>query len=538
MTGWLVQTLIGTTLAMLAVLALRGIVARLWGARVAYALWLLPALRLVLPPLPGWTALWAPIFRTQPEVTVGIVDPATAARFAELDLKAIEAAQVHAHASTPAMLSAPPPPAWTPDWPLLLLILWILGAALWFGWQMLRYRHFVGAALAQSELLSKRGGIEVRVSPRVDGPLAAGILRRRIFLPADFVQRYTSDERRLVLLHEGAHHDRHDLAANFAAIALVALHWWNPVAHWAYRAFRTDQELACDATVLAGASGAARHDYGRAVLKSVFTRTPAPMCALNHKTQLKQRIGMMKNRSFGPVRLALGGLFASTVIGGGLLLTAAGYVTPVAAVVPLAATAQIAAVARPAPVAPAAPVAPPAVRQTKRAAPAARPDGSPAAPIGLAYADIRSDGSVARAEAVANRAEAEADRAEAAADRAEAEAEAKADAATAMSERVAEDMVSKMDIDGMVRDSMNRARDRMIAKCEAKGAKVDRNADLGVIAMCGQNINEMVRVSLQSARASIQQSRDLSDRQRAKALSALDEAIGEIAKDPDFATKR
>lgn len=535
MTGWLAQTLIGTTLAMLAVLALRGVVARLWGARVAYALWLLPALRLILPPLPGWTALWVPVFRIQPDVNVGIVDPATAARFAEFDLKAVEAA----HAAPHAVLSAPPPAAWTPDWPLMLLMLWILGAALWFGWQMLRYRHFVGAALAQSELLSERGGIEVRVSPRVDGPLAAGILRRRIFLPADFVQRYTSDERRLVLLHEGAHHDRHDLAANFVAIALVALHWWNPVAHWAYRAFRTDQELACDATVLAGASGAARHDYGRAVLKSVFTRTPAPMCALNHKTQLKQRIGMMKNRSFGPMRLAMGSLFASSVIGGGLLLTAAGYVTPVAAVAPVApvaATSQVTAIS---PAAPAAPVSPPsAVRPSKRAAPAARPDGSRAAPIGLAYADIRSDGSVARAEAVANRAEAEADRAEAAAELSDAEVEAKAAAAFAVSEHVAEDMVSKMDIDGMVRDSMNRARDRMIAKCEAKGAKVDRNADLGEIAMCGQNINALVRVSLQSARASIQQSRDLSDRQRAKALSALDEAIGEIAKDPDLGGRR
>ena len=46
---WLVEALIGATLLMLLVLAVRKPVARLWGAHMAYALWALPALRMVLP---------------------------------------------------------------------------------------------------------------------------------------------------------------------------------------------------------------------------------------------------------------------------------------------------------------------------------------------------------------------------------------------------------------------------------------------------------------------------------------------------------
>ena len=46
---WLADTLIVTGLLIFAVLVLRRPVARAFGAQAAYALWLLPLLRLVLP---------------------------------------------------------------------------------------------------------------------------------------------------------------------------------------------------------------------------------------------------------------------------------------------------------------------------------------------------------------------------------------------------------------------------------------------------------------------------------------------------------
>ena len=504
MTPWLVQTLVGTTLAMLVVLALRGPVARLFGAHVAYALWLLPALRLVLPPLPGWTALWAPVFRLDAPMQVGIADPVMAARLA-----ALQAAEVQA---VPEMLAAPGM-HWSPDWPMLVLIVWITGSLLWFGWQMMRYRQFIDAAMAQSELLTHQGGIDVLVSRSVDGPLAAGILRRRIFLPADFLRRFTADERRLVLLHEGAHHDRRDIAANLAALAVVALHWWNPVAHWAYRAFRTDQELACDATVLAGASGATRHDYGRAVLKSVFTRTPAPVCALNHKTQLKQRIGMMKNRKFGSARLAIGGLFAVTVISGGLLLTAAGDAkAPKAAAAPVAAVAAVAAVA---------PV--PAEKPRTRVAVIVRKDeANPAREQRIVIRHL----TVAMADKTA------ADSAKLAANAAAAEAAANKVAHDAV--RAVSETIAGLDIDGVVRSALASDRSGMVVKCAAAGSPVDKDSDWGTLATCGPKMRDTIRTSLQSARERLSKVRGLTDSQRAAALSGLDEALTEIENDPNL----
>ncbi|MFX7620664.1 M56 family metallopeptidase, partial [Acinetobacter baumannii] len=79
---------------------------------------------------------------------------------------------------------------------------------------------------------------------------------------------YDADERSLALEHELAHHDGGDLIANWVALAVLAAHWFTPIAWYSFRAFRADQELACDARVLARRDPALRHAYGRAIVKS------------------------------------------------------------------------------------------------------------------------------------------------------------------------------------------------------------------------------------------------------------------------------
>ncbi|PXA83320.1 hypothetical protein DMC47_43965, partial [Nostoc sp. 3335mG] len=329
---WIVQTLIASTLLMAIVMMLRAPVTRAFGAKAAYALWLLPVLRMILPPLPGWRMLAIPVIYWAPHhKTVGLVDPDTAVRLVHQAVRS-EHAQIAAHLVPVApqvpvqMLVAPQPAPLLSGlgWAELLLAVWLGGAALWFGWQMIRYRAFLARAMRGARPLTRECGIDVLLSDHVDGPVAAGIVRRRIFLPADFMARYTPEERRLALVHEAAHHDRLDIQANLLGLAVLALHWWNPLAHRAYRAFRSDQELACDATVLADAQAGDRMAYGSAMLKSASARMPGVACALSHKAQLKQRIVMMARKPIGASRLALGGVIAVAAIGGGLLLTASG----------------------------------------------------------------------------------------------------------------------------------------------------------------------------------------------------------------------
>ena len=71
--------------------------------------------------------------------------------------------------------------------------------------------------------------------------------------------------RDMAIAHELEHHRGHDLLANIAAQPLLALHWFNPLAWWGWRAMRRDQEAACDARVVAGRARSERAAYAEVI---------------------------------------------------------------------------------------------------------------------------------------------------------------------------------------------------------------------------------------------------------------------------------
>ena len=325
MIGWLIETSLTTTVLLVLVLALRGPVARMFGAGWAYALWAVPAARLVLPPLPALT----------PDIVLPV------------------AAFIPA-----AMGSAAPPPvhAGPGQWVPLMLAVWAGGAVIFMTLQWLAYRDFLHrlGASARPARPPSYGGILTLVSQAVEGPLALGLFARRIVLPADFLRRYSIVERRLALEHELTHHRRGDIWWNMAATFVLALNWFNPIAWVAFRAFRADQELSCDAVVAARASDEERCDYARALVKSASRPGLIGACALNSASALKLRLRMMRRHRVSALR-SLGGLGALAVFtAAGFAVGAPDYVAaePAAgvAIAPVPAGPDIAAVPERAPV--------------------------------------------------------------------------------------------------------------------------------------------------------------------------------------------
>jgi len=301
--AWLIEALIASAVLMAVVLIVRAPVRRAFGPSVAYALWALPAIRLALPPLPqlpAWREAAAPVLaqRASETLTVYVFEPLAG--------------------------SAAAPTALFPALGLPLAVLWGVGAALFLGWHTVSHRQFCRRMIAGSTRTERAGTVDVIETEAASGPLAFGIFRRYVAFPRDFAERYDADECELALLHELGHHQRGDLIANWIALAVLALHWFNPLAWRAFRAFRIDQEMANDARVLAGRPAMDRHTYACAIIKAAHGGAVSAACHLHTIHDLKGRLRMLTTGSRSRLRLALGGTAVAALMIAGLAGTASG----------------------------------------------------------------------------------------------------------------------------------------------------------------------------------------------------------------------
>lgn len=400
MIGWAVETIAATTLLMVLVLMVRGPVARRFGPQAAYALWALPALRMILPPIP---AAWRPVEFA----------PIGAATEPGVIMLGVPVAEV------PAL-----PQGWgMADVPLIVVALWLLGAVAFVAWHIVQHQRFCARVLASGRAKGVAGGHVRMIETRhAAGPLAFGVVHRYVAMPVDFRERYDEREQALALAHELGHHARGDLLANWVALVVLGCHWFNPVAWRAFRAFRADQEMACDAMVLARATPGVRHAYATAIVKSAHGQGLSAACHLHSVNELKGRLIMLsKHRVMSPAtrRMAGGATLALAVIGLGLTASgteaaetirskvetatgvdiahveaqAAEVLAPVAAIVPAqAATVPVIApiAAQPAPAArPAQPAKP-----AKPTAPAVAADPAMPAAIKLVRRPVSTEGEV------------------------------------------------------------------------------------------------------------------------------------------------
>lgn len=286
MSGWAIDMLIATTALVALVLLIRRPVANLFGARAAYALWLAPALRLVMPPLPSAPAIIPlDVVKSVPHyfiVTRPVEDPA-----------AISLG-------------------------LILGIVWLGGALIYLLVHWARHDAFLSDAIAHGRPLDIDGvPYDVIASSRVQGPMATGLIHPMILVPRDFAERFTPKQQSFALLHEQLHHRRGDIWAAAAALVLTSLHWFNPLIHMAVGAFRRDMEAACDSSVLDKTGANAAPDYAQTILRCAAQPGPRSLCALTSIDELKGRLMMLK-LNHGPMRRAVGLALASAIALGGL----------------------------------------------------------------------------------------------------------------------------------------------------------------------------------------------------------------------------
>jgi beta-lactamase regulating signal transducer with metallopeptidase domain len=256
--GLLSQTL-ALSIAAIVVRTLQAVVTRHLGAASGYLAWLLVPVAMLAVALPH---------------------AATRALVIHVDVAAVApawlAARPAASASRLGAASA------------LAMAAWVAGALLLAALLLQRQRRFEALVDVSSQDAKP-------TLPAGAGPAVLGVWRRRVVLPRDFDSAFDAEERRLMLLHEGVHLRRGDNLWNLLAATLLVAHWFNPIAWWAWRRLRADQELACDAAVLRHESPATLATYAGALLKAQGVALTPPLATAWQSTHpLVERVRMLQ----------------------------------------------------------------------------------------------------------------------------------------------------------------------------------------------------------------------------------------------------
>lgn len=258
----LLKANLAASAAIVLVFILRKPVRRRFGARIAYAFWLTVPVAIGASLLPART------------VVVSSEWSAPAA----VEVLAAPAGQ---GVTTAGDVSAS----------AVLAVIWFVGAALSMAillWSQARYMRRLGRVRREGDRILRAASLGA-------APAVVGIFNPKIVLPADFETRYRPEEQRVVLAHEAAHLESGDTLVNGLIALLRCLFWFNPLIYFADRLMRIDQELACDAAVLA-AHPTERRLYGEALLKTQIASASLPLGCYwpsRASARLKERIQML-----------------------------------------------------------------------------------------------------------------------------------------------------------------------------------------------------------------------------------------------------
>lgn len=158
--------------------------------------------------------------------------------------------------------------------------------------------------LAQAVGLKR--AFQVRQSGRVRTAMVMGVLRPVLILPQEGCDL-------LVVVHELYHLRRRDLEYKALLAAVCWVHWFNPLVWWMSRAAGQNLELCCDEDVAGREDAALRRRYGQLLLESA-AEGPGPVLSSRFgsgKEELKVRlenlfVGKKSGRAL--ICLALGGV--------------------------------------------------------------------------------------------------------------------------------------------------------------------------------------------------------------------------------------
>lgn len=342
----LIQVSLTTSVVLLPILLLCAVLRRRYPARVVCALWVIFAVRLLVP-----------VQNSFPDAPVQVTPRTTLVEVRTTQVS--ESVPETSGTEDETVITEPQPIIerhWVPAGTIvtaeaqksiafdeILAIVWAVGAAAFFAGSMLSYRRFVRRVRrtardvhdpellriyeSECERLGLRQRIPLRQTPEADGPMLVGLVYPVLLLPKGGIPLADAP---LILRHELTHAKHKDVLCKTAFLLARCVHWFNPVVHLLAWQGAQDLEIACDQSVVHGLDTYVKRQYGQCILNDVARRMYGGTMLTTRLTGGGKAMKIRLQALFSPnkkrrgVALILTAAFALTLVGGCLAVTPKG----------------------------------------------------------------------------------------------------------------------------------------------------------------------------------------------------------------------
>ena len=164
--------------------------------------------------------------------------------------------------------------------------IWVLGSVVMAVWflciNIIHSKRLHRDAVA---LPCEDSPIPVMSSPQADSPCLFGLFRPVIYLPANY--NWSDASLRHVLTHELTHYKHLDHIWSTLRCICLCVYWFHPLVWVAAFLSRRDCELACDEDTLENLGSSERLAYGKTLL-DVISKAPSPNALLHTATAMNE----------------------------------------------------------------------------------------------------------------------------------------------------------------------------------------------------------------------------------------------------------
>jgi|GEM_PF-2883097 len=342
----LIQVSLTTSVVLLPILLLCAVLRRRYPARVVCVLWVIFAVRLLVPvqnSFPDAPVQVTPRTTLVEVQTTQVSESVPETSGTEDETVITEPQLIVERHWVPAGTAVTAEIQKSIAFDEILAIVWAVGAAAFFAGSMLSYRRFVRRVRctardvrdpellriyeSERERLGLRQRIPLRQTPEADGPMLVGLVHPVLLLPKSGIPLADAP---LILRHELTHAKHKDVLCKMVFLLARCVHWFNPVVHLLAWQGAQDLEIACDQSVVHGLDTDAKRQYGQCILNDVACRMYGGTMLTTRLTgggkAMKTRLQALfsPNKKRRGVALILTAAFALTLVGGCFAVTPKG----------------------------------------------------------------------------------------------------------------------------------------------------------------------------------------------------------------------